>query len=172
MPDSEEPANDRDEPLIVRTHVTPWGFLLALTFALALAALGARLIDAGEAHELLAGLDARSTSALGMLLIGFSLYLFLVGVGELAAYLKPTVDLVMDTDGVSVFGLLGERRLAWQDLVRADIQGDDLVLLARSRTRRGGRSVRLPLNRLAADPKELLKRLQQHRPDLPMILRP
>jgi hypothetical protein len=166
MPEPEVVAAGIDEPLIVRTHVTPWGFLVALPFALSLAYLGAWLIDADVTHHPLANLGGSSISLLGALLIGFSLYLFLVGVGELASYLKPSVELVVSGEGIAVYGLLGERRMAWSDLVEARIRGDHLVLVGQARGGLGGRSLRLALRRLAIDPKELVRKLQQYRPDL------
>jgi hypothetical protein len=166
MPEPEVAAATRDEPMIVRAHVTPWGFLVALPFALSLAYLGAWLIDADVAHHPLASLGESSISLLGVFLIGFSLYLFLVGVGELASYLKPAIEVVMDAQGIAIFGLLGERRMAWSDIVTASIEGDDLMLLVRARGGSARRRIRLPLSCLAVDPKKLLAMLQSHRPDL------
>ncbi len=166
MPEPEVAADARNELMIVYAHATPWGFLLALPFAVALAYFGASLIDTDVAHDPLAALGEQTISALGLFLIGFSLYLFLVGVGELAGYLKPAVRLIMDGQGVAVFGLLGARRMAWGDLVQLRLHGNDLILRGRARSRPGRRSFRLPLSRLAIDPKVLLRRLQRQRPDL------
>jgi len=161
-----EATPDRDEPMIVHAHATPWGFLLALPFALALAFFGASLIDADVARHPLAPLGEQTISALGLLVIGFSLYLFLVGVGELAGYLKPAVLLSLDKQGIAVFGLLGERRLAWSDLLQVRIRNHDLIIRGLARTRPGRRTLRLPLARLAIDPRILLRQMQRHRPDL------
>ena len=88
MPKPEVAAATQDEPMIVRAHVTPWGFLVALPFALSLACLGALLIDADVSHHPLASLGENTIAVLGVFLIAFSLYLFLVGVGFILYALK------------------------------------------------------------------------------------
>jgi hypothetical protein len=166
MPETKVAAADPDKPMIVKTHVTPWGSLVALPFALALAYLGASMIDNDATYHPLAGLGSDTIALLGLLLIAFSLYLFLVGISELACYLKPSVELVMDGEGIVIHGLFGKRRMAWGDLVEAGIRGDELVLTRRASGRLARRTLALPLGRLAIDPKELVRKLRQHRPDL------
>lgn len=166
MAEPEVLATGKDEPMIVHAHATPWGFLVALPLAMALGFLGAWQIDASAIEHPLTALGDHSISLFGAVLVGFSLYLFLVGVGELASYLKPAVEVVLDREGIAVYGLVGQRRMAWRDLAAARVEGDVLLLLARRRRPVGRRSVRLQLSRLAIDPKELLRKLQHHRPDL------
>jgi hypothetical protein len=160
-----EPAAPR-APMIVRTHVTPWGFVLALPMALAFAYLGARTLDAGIVPERLGSFIDPPIWLFGALLIGFALFLFLIGVAELAAYLKPSVGVVVDESGVTTFGVLGARRVGWSDIVSADLNQVQLALKAR---RTGGsrlRDVRLYFSRLAVEPTALVTRIQSHRPDL------
>lgn len=163
---SVEQPDRTPEPLIVRTHVTPWGFLVALPLALVFAYLGARALDAHIVPEQLGRLDDAPFWLFSALLLGFALFLFLIGVGELAAYLKPAVEVVMDQDGVRTFGLLGERRLGWSELAHARFDHDRLELATRPRGGRAPRSLSLHLNRLSVEPARLLERIERHRPDL------
>ena len=164
-------ANDaHDEPMIVRTHVTPWGFLVALPLALGFAYLGARALDAGLLPASLGSLDDPPLWLFSALLIGFALFLFLIGVGELASYLKPAVEVVLDRQGIATFGMLGERRLTWGELGEARIDGGQLSLRGRHGDRT--RSMRLHFNRLSIAPADLVARIERHRPDLRPILRP
>lgn len=166
MPEPDVAAASKDEPLIVYAHATPWGFLVALPLALVLAYLGASQIDADEALHPLASLGGHSISLLGVLLVGFSLYLFLVGIGELAGYLKPAVEAVLDDEGIAIYSLVGQQRMAWRDVADTHLQADEFVLYGRMPNRSGQRSMRLHLSRLAIDPNALFLLLRKHRPDL------
>ncbi|MDX2159114.1 MAG: hypothetical protein SFW09_21625 [Hyphomicrobiaceae bacterium] len=158
------------EPLIVHTHVTPWGFAVALPMALAFAYLGALALDAHlvpTGHPSLGDVPLWLVSAV---LLVFALALFLIGVAELAAYLKPSVAVVLDGTGITTQGVLGTRRHAWSDVVSAEIAPGQLALRLRSRP---GRSpeVRLQFGRLAVEPARLVARLHRHRPDLQLFHR-
>ncbi|MEZ5817942.1 MAG: PH domain-containing protein [Hyphomicrobiaceae bacterium] len=153
-----------DEPLVVRTHVTPWGFVVALPLAVMLAYLGAWALDAVPA-----GGPGGSPADTGLWLfsiplIGFALFLFLIGIGELARYLKPAVEVVVDESGVTTYGILGGRRIAWGDIVETRVDGRHLSLKARAKG--APRTVRLHFDRLAIEPVKLVERLRLHRPDL------
>lgn len=172
MPDPEAAKATVNEPMIVRTHVTPWGFLVALPLALGFAYLGARALDASMLPASLGSLDDPPLWLFSALLIGFALFLFLIGVGELASYLKPAVEVVLDRQGIATFGMLGERRLTWGELVEARIVGGQLSLRGRHGDRGGARNMRLHFNRLSVAPVDLIKRIERHRPDLGPISRP
>ncbi|MGD9806319.1 MAG: PH domain-containing protein [Hyphomicrobiaceae bacterium] len=152
----------RSGPLVVRTHVMPWGFLVALPLATALACLGAWALDTGLTIEA-NGVETQWWLFSAMLL-GFALFLFLIGVGELARYLKPSVEAVVDDDGITTYGMLGARRIAWNDIVETRIDGRHLSIRARGKG--APRTLRLHFNRLAVDPARLVARIRHHRPDL------
>jgi hypothetical protein len=153
-----------DGPLVVRTHVMPWGFLIALPLAGALALLGAWAADTGFAIDPHGGITETRWWLLSLVLAGFALFLFLIGVGELARYLKPSVEVVVDGDGITTYGMLGARRIAWDDIVETRIDGRHLSVRARGKA--APRTLRLHFNRLAVDPVRLVARIRHHRPDL------
>jgi hypothetical protein len=142
----------------------PWGFIIALPLAIALAYLGAWALDAGLALEPSSSDAATRLWLVSLLLIGFALFLFLVGVGELARYLKPSVEVTVDGAGITTYGILGGRRIAWDDIAEARIDGRSLSLRAHGHGVPG--SVRLHFNRLAIEPARLVARIRKHRPDL------
>lgn len=154
------------EPLVVRTHVTPWGFLFALPFAFVFSYVGARALDAHILPLQLSRLQDHPFWLFGAVLIGFALFLFLVGIGELASYLRPGVEVVMDDRGVTTFGLLGERRMAWSEITETHVEQGQLALKSVNRHRTRQRELRIHFNRLAVEPTELVARIQTHRPDL------
>ena len=160
-----------DAPMVVHTHVTPWGFLVALPLALAFAYLGAWSLDADIVPHRLGSLEDPPIWLFSAFLIAFSLFLFLIGVGELARYLKPTIEVVIDQHGVTTFGVLGKRRAAWSDLVDASIDQGQLALRCRAKGRGAARDVRLHFNRLAVEPAALISKIGQHRPDLATVTR-
>lgn len=154
----------REEPLVVHTHVTPWGFVFALPFALVLAYLGAWALDIGAPHDPTVSRLDNPLWLFGVPLLGFALFLFVVGIAELARYLKPSVEVVMDGDGITTYGDMGARRIVWDELVESRIDHQSMAL----RARHNGmpKTVRLHFNRLAVEPGQLLRRIQRHRPDL------
>lgn len=152
------------EPLVVCTHVTPWGFLLALPLASTFAALAAWTFGSALEPGHLAILPLPLSWLVGSLLLAFALLLFCIGIAESANYLKPSVEVVFDDLGVSTYGVLGARRVRWDDLVRVNVDQAQLALEARGAG--PAREVRLHFNRLAAEPADLVARVVQHRPDL------
>lgn len=150
----------------VPTHVTPWGFLVALPLAAAFAYVGALALDAQIVPLQLDGIGPVPFWASSAILLGLGLLLFLIGIAELAHYLKPTVALALDRDGVTTWGVLGARRSAWNDLVGLELSEGQLTLRARGRKPGSMRDVRLQFNRLAIAPAALLACILQHRPDL------
>jgi len=158
----------REKPLVVHTHVTPWGFMVALPFALALAYLGARALDVGVADDPATSWFDNPLWVFSIPLLGFALFLFLVGIGELARYLKPAVEVAIDPDGITTYGMMGARRILWSELVEVRI--DDQHISLRARHRGTAKTVRLHFNRLAVEPALLVRRIERHRPDLPPIL--
>jgi len=165
-----EPS-DVGEPLVVRSHVMPWGFVVALPLALAFAYVGAWGLDLGLAPEAIAAEHA-PLWIFSLPLLAFSLFLFLIGVGELANYLKPAVAVIVDASGVTTYGMLGARRIAWDDIVDGRIERGQLTLRGLVKPTKGARELRLNFNRLAIDPALLVERIAAHRPDvLPITLR-
>lgn len=122
MDRSRAEPSDMAEPLVVRSHVMPWGFVIALPLALAFAYVGAWGLDLGLAPEAIVEEQA-PLWIFSLPLLAFSLFLFLIGVGELATYLKPAVAIVVDASGVTTHGMLGARRMAWDDVVDSRIEG-------------------------------------------------
>lgn len=166
MPIVDEP------PLVVRSRVTPWGFLVALPLALAFTLVGAVAIDAGGLLPEKLGLFVAPPGWLiGVLLLLFALFLFLVGVSELVHYMKPSVEVILDQSGVSTFGLLGERHFAWDDITMSELGQGVLSLKVRGKGRLPPPDVRIHFNRLDLSPHVLVARLRAHRPDLLAALR-
>jgi hypothetical protein len=166
-----EPS-DVAEPLIVHSHVMPWGFVVALPLALAFAYVGAWGLDLGLAPEAIVA-ERAPLWIFSLPLLAFSLFLFLIGVGELATYLRPSVAIVVDANGVTTHGMLGARRMAWADVVDSRIDGDQLTLRGLVKPSKGTRELRLNFNRLEIEPARLIQRIAAHRPDLvPTPFRP
>ena len=172
MDRSRAEPSDMAEPLVVRSHVMPWGFVIALPLALAFAYVGAWGLDLGLAPEAIVEEQA-PLWIFSLPLLAFSLFLFLIGVGELATYLKPAVAIVVDASGVTTHGMLGARRMAWDDVVDGRIEGGQLTLRGLVKPSKGTRELRLNFNRLEIEPARLIQRIAAHRPDLvPPPLRP
>jgi hypothetical protein len=172
MDKSRAERSDVAEPLVVRSHVMPWGFVVALPLALAFAYVGAWGLDLGLAPEAIAAEQA-PLWIFSLPLLAFSLFLFLIGIGELANYLKPAVAVVVDESGVTTHGMLGASRMAWDDVVECRIVGGQFTLRGLVKPSKGTRELRLNFNRLAIEPARLIKRIAAHRPDLvPVPLRP
>ncbi|MGE3917350.1 MAG: PH domain-containing protein [Hyphomicrobiaceae bacterium] len=153
-------------PLVVRSHVTAWGFLVALPMAFAFAALGALSLDALVTSGSLGRLEASPLWLFSVPLVGFGLFLFLVGVSELARYVKPSVEVVLDEQGITTRGLVAGRHIAWGDLVEVRIEPGQIALTGRSNGGRAVRTARLHLGRLEVDPVELMAAITTFRPDL------
>lgn len=156
-----------EQPLVVRSRVTPWGFLVALPLAVAFSLVGAIAVDAtGMLSERVGVFVAPPGWLVGALLLAFALFLFLVGVSELVHYVKPSVEVIVDKTGVSTFGLLGERRFHWADITMAELGQGVLSLKVRGKGRLPPPDVRIHFNRLDLNPHVLIARVRAHRPDL------
>ncbi len=154
------------DPIVVRTHVTPWGFVVALPLALTFAYLGAHALDGQIVPRQLGALVEPPGWTFGALLLGFALFLFLIGIAELAHYLKPSIEVVIDSTGVTTYGVLGERRHQWADVLGLDVDPSQVSLRMRSRGRGAARDVRLHFSRLAVEPVLLVDSIHAHCPDL------
>lgn len=171
MPLSETSA--RREPLVVASHVTPWGFLVALPLALGYAFAGALALDASLG---VSEVTAPANSPVWLFsapMFAFSLFLFLVGVSELASFVRPSVAVVIDETGLHAYGLTGERVLPWSALTGMTLGQGQLELSFRRAGGRSPRHVRLPFNRLAIEPVDLIAAIGRHRPEalsgLPLV---
>ncbi|MFV0299118.1 MAG: hypothetical protein ACK5JT_23700 [Hyphomicrobiaceae bacterium] len=162
----EVPGAHREKPLIVKSHVTPWGFLVALPLAVAFAWVGAMSLDTPIATPQLGVIGSAPPWIVSAALLGFSLLLFIIGIAELAAYIKPAVQVVFESEQVRTLGVMGERRFAWNDVVAARIDDGQLVLSVRGRTPGKIREARLHFSRLQIDPAVLIRRILTHRPDI------
>lgn len=154
------------KPLIIRSRVTPWGYLVALLLAIAFAGMGLLALQSNILPSTLGVFVEPPPWLLGVLLLAFALFLFLIGIAEFARYLKPSVEVVVDRDGIATFGVLGERRFGWQDVVGSEIGRGLLSLQVRGRGRVPAPDVRIYFNRLDLDPSELMAQIRTHRPDL------
>jgi hypothetical protein len=157
------------EPFVVRTHVTPWGFAVALPLALGFAYLGAWAFDADVVPHKLGIMEEPPIWLFGTMFVGFALFLFLIGVGELASYLKPGVEVVMDATGIATHGIIGQRRIAWDDLLEARIDSRQIELAGRTSSGGSARRLRLHFNRLEVEPAQLLASIRARRPDLALV---
>jgi hypothetical protein len=154
-------------PLVVRSRVTPWGFLVALPLAVAFVLTGGATVDASGLMPQRLGVFVAPPSWLpGMLLIGFGLFLSLIGVAELTRYLSPTVELVVDRTGLATYGLLGQHRLAWDEISAFQLAQGVLSLRSRQKSWLSSRDVRIHFNRLDLSPHVLLAHIRSYRPDL------
>ncbi len=152
--------------LVVRSHVTPWGFLVALPLALAFAYVGALNLDYPIMPPRIEAIGELPFWLFSAILIGFALLLFLIGIAELAAYVKPAVQVVVDDKQVTTWGVMGERKFVWGDIVGARVGDGQLVLRARGRKPGAVREARLHFNRLQVDPRELVGQISARRPDI------
>ncbi len=153
-------------PLIIRSRVTPWGYLVALTMAIAFASIGLQAFQAALLPAKFGVFVEPPPWLLGALLLAFALFLFLIGIAEFARYVKPSVEVVVDRDGISTFGVMGERRFGWQDIVATEIGQGLLSLHVRGRGRMRPPDVRIYFNRLDLDPSLLMAQIRSYRPDL------
>lgn len=155
-----------EAPLVVRTHVTPWGFVVALPLALLFAALGGQALDTPLPISQIAILAEPPAWLHGALLMGLAVTLFLVGIAELASYLSPSVAVIIDATGVTAYGVLGARHLAWHDVRGVDLHPGQVTLLVRRRGQASPRDMRLLFNRFGIEPAAIVEHIHAHRPDL------
>lgn len=159
-------ATPPSQPVIVRTRVSAWGFIVALGLGLAYVAAGAALIDKPLLPPRMAGLVEPPQWLPGAVLLGFALFLMLVGIAEFGRYVRPATEVVVTRDGLSTFGLLGERRVPWADVLWAEISDDLLSLKLRQKGRLPPPDARMHLSRLDIAPSDLIAAIRFHRPDL------
>lgn len=152
--------------LIARSRTAPWGFVVALPMALAFLLVGSLSLGSLELPGRIGIFVAPPGWFFGIVLWCFALILFLVGILELSRWLKPAVEVLMDANGVSTYGLLGAERLPWSEFTSFDSREGVLVLGTRKRTRAGGNRLVIDTNRLDASAAEIAAIIAAHRPDL------
>lgn len=155
-----------DKRLIVRTRVSAWGYLVALGLGTAYLAAGIAVIDVPLLPRQLGVIVDPPAWLVGVVLIAFAMFLFLVGVAELGRYLRPSAEVVVSDLGISTFGLLGERRVLWRDVMWIDVTDDLLSLKLRQKGRVPPPDARLLLSRLDITAPELKRAIRARRPDL------
>jgi hypothetical protein len=154
-------------PLIGHSHVTPWGFLVALPLAAAFGLMGLRAIAATSLLPQRLGVFVEPPPwIVGLAFLVFALFLFLVGVSEFVRFLRPSVEVVVDRDGIATFGLLGERRVGWGDILWSEFGQDTLSLKVRQKGRVPVPDMRIHFSRLDVEPVDVLAAIRVHRPDL------
>lgn len=156
----------RETPLIVRTQVSAWGFVVALAMALAFLLAGWNLLQSNIMPNRLGVFVEPPPWLPGVLMLAFSAFLFLVGISELARYVRPATELVLDNDGVTTFGLLGRRHTAWPDILSADLAPSGLALKVRGKGRVPPPDLNIYFSRLDIDPSTILDHISARRPDL------
>ena len=153
-------------PLVIRSRVMPWGFLVALTLALAFTWLGLRALETNMLPRRLGMFVEPPASLIGIAFMVFALFLALVGVSELVRYLSPSVEVVVDREGIVTYGLLGPRRAAWSDIRWSEIGDDVIAFKLRQKGRVPPHDMRVHFSRLDLGAPEVLAAIRQYRPDL------
>lgn len=153
-------------PLNVRTRVSIWGVVVALGFACAFLLAGIIAQAAPLLPSRLGIFVEPPPWALGLAFVVFALFLFLVGVAELVRYISPSVEVIVDADGIATIGLLGERRFRWQDVADADVNDDLLSIRVRLTGRVRKPAMRIYFSRLDVAPADLVAAIRNRRPDL------
>lgn len=154
-------------PLVIRSRVTPWGFLVALPLAAGFGWLGLQALALPDLLPDRVGIFvAPPPGLIGIAFLGFALFLCLIGVSEVARYLSPSIEVVLDGEGIATFGLLGARRVAWSDIGWIRIGSDFISLKVRRPGRVPPPDMRIHFSRLDRTPAELLAAIRRHRPDL------
>ena len=160
-------ATNKQSRLVIHSRVSVWGFLVALAMASAFLVSGLRALATDRLLPQRLGIFVEPPEWLiGALLIAFAAFLFLVGISELARYIKPSTEVVMDADGIAAFGLLGERRFAWRDVIAIDLSHGQAALKIKGRGRMPPPDVRIHFDRLDIDRADILAALRAYRPDL------
>lgn len=152
--------------LVARSRASAWGFLVALPIASAFLLAGLFALAVNMTPGRVGVFVAPPSWLVGALLIAFSVFLFMVGVSELARYVRPAVELILDGDGVVAFGLLGERRFAWRDVIAVDAGGEHVALKLRGKGRFPPPDLRIHFDRLDIERNAILSIIWANRPDL------
>jgi hypothetical protein len=153
-------------PLVIRSRVMPWGFLVALTLGLAFGWLGLQALQVNMLPRKLGVFVDPLASLIGIAFLVFALVLALVGVSELVRYLSPAVEVMVDHDGIVTYGLLGARRVTWTDIRWSEIGDDTIAFKLRQKGRMPPPDLRVHFSRLDLAPSDLLAEIERHRPDL------
>ena len=153
--------------LVVRSRVMPWGFLVALSLAAGFGWFGFQALALPNLLPARVGVFVEPPPALvGTVFLGFALFLCMIGVSEIVRYLSPSVEVVIDGDGIATFGLLGTRRARWSD-IRWSLVGPDFISLTLARKGRvPSPDIRVHFSRLDRTPAEVLDAIRRYRPDL------
>lgn len=155
-----------DTPLVVRTHVSAWGFVIALAMALLFLYAGWNILHSNIMPNQLGVFVEPPPWLPGLLLLLFSLFLFLVGISEFARFVRPSTELVIDGDGISTYGLLGRRTASWTDMLAADLTPSGLAIKVRGKGRVPPPDMNIYFARLAVEPSTVLDHISARRPDL------
>jgi hypothetical protein len=153
-------------PLVVRSRVMPWGFLVALTMAIAFTWLGLRALETNMLPRQLGVFVEPPPGLIGIAFLVFGLFLALIGVSELVRYLSPAVEVVVDRHGIATYGLLGARRADWTDIRWSVISDEVIAFKLRQRGRMPPPDMRVHFSRLDLPPEALLAAIREYRPDL------
>jgi len=152
--------------LIARSKSSPWGFLVALPMAFAFLTVGTLAMNLLELPQRVGIFVAPPSWIVGAVLAAFAVILFLVGIVELARWLSPAVEITVDANGISTFGLLGAERLSWNDVNSLETYGPLVVVGTRRRRRNGTSQLVIDTNRLDASPDQISRIISAHRSDL------
>ena len=159
-------ATRTDASLVIHSRVSPWGFIVALTLALCFVLGGVKAIEQLLLPRKFGVFVDPPHWLIGALLLAFAVFLFLIGVSELARYVKPATEVVIDRDGIATIGLLGERRFAWRDVLAAELTANMLSLKVRGNGRLPPPDLRIHFDRLDVEPATILARIRDCRADL------
>ena len=154
------------QTIVIRTRAQPWGAAVALPTAIAFLLGGIVALFIPLLPARVGPFVEPPSSLLGLAFLAMAALLFLVGIAELAHYLRPAPEVVIDDDGIALHGLLGERRVAWRQVQAASISGDLLSLKVLQTGRLNPFDVRVHFSRLDCTPGEIVAAIRSHRPDL------
>ncbi len=159
-------ATTPNTKLVARSRASAWGFLVALPIASAFLLTGLFALAVNMTPGRVGVFVAPPSWLVGALLIAFSVFLFMIGIAELARYVRPSVELILDGDGIAAFGLLGERRCAWRDVIAVDAGAEQVALKLRGKGRFPPPDLRIHFARLDIERDAVLSRIWANRPDL------
>lgn len=159
-------ARDIPSPLVVRSRVTAWGFVVALGLAVAFTIMAQRTLEASLVPPRLGIFVEPPAWFFAALLFVFAAFMFLVGISELARYVRPSTELVIDRAGISTYGLLGERRAVWADIDQSSFASGTLSLKLKAKGRMPHHDMRIHFDRLDVAPPLVFAAIRAACPDL------